>query len=77
MQLSIGTNYSLAVSNDYMIVKATREQPHCYNARQRNVNEFEICTQLNRKAICSLLFIIKKLAAFVGKRDVGAVTATF
>jgi hypothetical protein len=27
MQLSIGTNYSLAVKNDYMIIKATREQP--------------------------------------------------
>ena len=76
MQLSIGTNYSLAVNNDYMIIKATREQPHCYNERQRSVNEFWIYNQLNRKVICSLLFIINRLAAFVGKRDHGAVTAT-
>jgi len=77
MQLSIGTNYLLAVNNDYMIIKATREQPHCYNERQRSVNEFWICKQLNTKVICSLLLIINRLAAFVGKRDRGAVTATF
>jgi hypothetical protein len=77
MQLSIGTNYSLAVNNDYMIIKATQEQPHCYNERQQSVNEFWIWKQLNRKVICLLLFIINGLAAFVGKRDRGAVTATF
>jgi len=77
MQLNIGTNYSLAVNNDYMIIEATREQPHCYNERQRSVNEFRICKQLNRKVICSLLFIINRLPAFVGKRDRGAVTTTF
>jgi hypothetical protein len=77
MQLSIGTNYSLAVNDDYMIIKATWEQPHCYNERQWSVNEFWICKQLNRKVICWLLFIINTLAAFVGKRDYGTVTATF
>jgi len=76
MQLSICTNYSMAVNNDYMIIKAKREQPHCYNERQRSVNEFWICKQLNRKVICSLLFIINRLAALVGKRDRGAVTGT-
>jgi hypothetical protein len=40
MQLSIGTNYSLAVNNDYMIIKATQEQPHWYNEHQWSVNEF-------------------------------------
>jgi len=67
MQLSIGTNSSLAVNNDYMIIEARREEPHCYNQGQRSVNEFWICKQLNRKVICSLLFIINRLAAFVGK----------
>jgi len=77
MQLSIGTNNSLAVNNGYMFIEATREQPHCYNERQQSVNEFWICKQHNRKVICLLLFIINRLAAFVGKRDRGAVTATF
>jgi len=77
MQLSIVTNYLLAVNNDYMIIEETREQPHCYNEHQQSVNEFWICKQLNRKVICLLLFIINRLAAFVGKRDSGAVTATF
>jgi len=77
MQLNIGTNYALAVNNDYMIIEATREQPHCYNERQRSVNEFWIGEQLNRKVICSRLFIINRLPAFVGKINRGAVTATF
>jgi len=77
MQLSIDTNYSLTVNNDYMIVKATREQLHFYNERQRSVNDFWICKHLHWKVICSLLFIFNRLAAFVGKRDCGAVTATF
>jgi len=77
MQLSIGTNYSLAVNNDYTIIKATWEQPNYYNERQPSVNDFWICKQLNWKVISSLLFIINRLAAFVGKRDRGAVTATF
>ena len=76
MQLSIDTNYSLTVNNDYMIIKATREQLHFYNDRQRSINDFWICKQLNWKAICSLLFIINRQAAGVGKRDSGAVTAT-
>jgi len=77
MQLSIGTNYSLAVNNDYMIIKARREQPHCYNERQQSVDDLWICKQLNRKVICSLLFIINRVAAFIGTIDRGAVTATF
>jgi hypothetical protein len=77
MQLIIDTNYSLAVNNDYVIIKATREQPHLYNERQCCVNDFWIYKQLNWKVICSLLFIINRLAAFVGNRDCGAVRATF
>jgi hypothetical protein len=77
MQLSIGTNYSLAVIDDYMIIKATQQQPHCYNNRQRSVKEFWICNQLNRMVSCSLLFKINRLAAFVGKRDCSTVIATF
>ena len=77
MQLSIDTNYSLTVNNDYMIIKATREQLHFYNERQQSINDFWICKQLNWKVICSLLFIFHSLAAFEGKRDRGAVTATF
>jgi len=77
MQLSIGTNYSLAVNIDYMMIKATREQPHFYNERQRSVNDFWICKQLNWKVISMLLFIINRLAAFAGKRECGAVTTTF
>jgi hypothetical protein len=77
MQLSIDTNDSLAVNNDYMIIQVPWEQPHCYNEHQRSVNEFWICKQLNWKVICSLLFMINRLAAFVGKGDRSAVTATF
>jgi len=77
MQLSIETNDSLTVNNDYRIIKVTREQPHFYNERQRSVNDFWICKQLNWKVICSLLFIFNRLAAFVGKGDRSAVTATF
>ena len=77
MQLGIDTNYSLTVNNDYMIIKATREQLHFYNERQRSVNDFWLCKQLNWKVICSLLIIFNRLAAFEGKRDRGAVTATF
>ena len=77
MQLSIDTNYSLTVNNDYMMIKATREQPYFYNERQQSVNDFWICKQLNWKVICSLLFILNRLASLVGKRDSGAVTATF
>jgi hypothetical protein len=76
MQLSIDTNYSLTVNNDYMIIKATEEQLHCYNERQRSVNDFWICKQLNWKVICTLLFIVNRLAAFEGKRDRSAVKAT-
>jgi hypothetical protein len=60
-----------------MIIKATREQLDFYNERPRSVNDFWISKQLNWKVICSLLFIFNRLAAFVGKRDHGAVTATF
>jgi len=77
MQLGIDTNYSLTVNNDYMIIKATQEQLQFYNERQRRVNDFWISKQLNWKVICSLLFIYNRLAAFEGKRDRGAVTATF
>jgi hypothetical protein len=77
MKLSIDTNYFLTVNNDYMIIKATREQLHFYNERQWSVNDFWICKQLNWKVISSLLFIFNRLAAFGGKRDHGAVTATF
>jgi hypothetical protein len=77
MQLSIDTNHSLTVNNDYMIVKATREQLHFYKERFRSVNDFWICKQLNWKVICSLLFIFNRPAGFEGKRDRGAVTATF
>jgi len=58
-------------------MKARREQPLWYNERQQSVNEYWICKQLNRKVICSLLLIIHRLAAFVGKGDCGVVTATF
>jgi hypothetical protein len=77
MQLSSDTNYSLTVNNDYMIIKAGREQIHFYNERQRSVNDFWICKQLHWKVICSLLFIFNRLAAFEGKRDRSPVTATF
>jgi len=77
MQLNIDTNYWLPVNNDYMIIKARREHLHFYNERQRSINDFWICKQLNWKVICSLLFIFNRLAACVGKRDCGAVTATF
>jgi hypothetical protein len=40
MQLSIDTKYSLTVNNDYMIIKATREQLHFYNECQQSVNDF-------------------------------------
>jgi hypothetical protein len=58
-----------------MIIKATQEQPHFYNQRQWSVNDFWLCNQLNWKVICSLLFIIKRQAAYVGKRERGVVTA--
>jgi hypothetical protein len=77
MQLSIDTNYSLTGNNDYMIIKVTQEQLHSHNERQRSVNDFWICNQLNWKVICSLLFIFNRQAAFEGKRDCGTVTATF
>jgi len=77
MQLSIDTNYSFIVNNNYMSIQATREQLHFYNERQWSVNDFWICKQLNRKVICSLLFIFNRQAACAGKRDRGAVTATF
>jgi hypothetical protein len=77
MQLSIDTNCSLAVNNDYMIIKATQEQRHFYNECQRSVNDFWICNQLNWKVICSPLFIINRLAAFVGNRHRGVVTDTY
>jgi hypothetical protein len=77
MQLSIGTNYTLAVNNDCLIIKPTREQPHFCNERQLSVNDFWIRKQLNWKVICSLLFTINRLVAFVGKRDSRGVTATF
>jgi predicted nucleic acid binding AN1-type Zn finger protein len=76
MQLSIVTNYSLALKNDYMTIKATREQSDFYNECQWRGNYFSIRKQLNGKAICSLLFKINRLAASVGTRDRGAVTAT-
>jgi hypothetical protein len=60
-----------------MIIKATREQLHFHNERQRSVNDFWICNQLNWKVICSVLFIFNRKAAFEGKRDRGAVMATF
>jgi hypothetical protein len=77
MQLSIDINYSLTVNNDYMMIKARREQLHFYNEHQQSINDFWICKQLNWKVVCSLLYIFNKLAAFEGRRKRGAVTATF
>jgi hypothetical protein len=77
MQLSIDTNYSLTVNNDYMSIKAIHEQVHFWNERQWSVTDFWICKQLHWKVICLLLFICNRLAAFEGKRDRVAVTATF
>ena len=82
IQLSIHTNYNLAVNNDYMIICTklfTIQQlwGHIYGERHWSVNDFWTGKQLNWEAIYSLLSIIKVLPDVKGKTDSDTVTASF
>jgi len=82
IQLSIHTNYKLAVNNDYMIICTkllTIQQllGHIYRELHWSVNDFWTCKQLDWEAICSLLSKINVLPAFICKTDSDAVTASF
>ena len=52
IQLSIHTNYTLAVNNDYMIIctkllTIQQQLGHVYGERQWSVNNFWSCKQVN------------------------------
>jgi hypothetical protein len=73
MQLSIDTNYSLAVNNDYTIIwtilcSMNQQLRHVYGECESTVNDCWSCKQVNWKASCMLLFITYVLAALIGKR---------
>ena len=81
IQLSIHTNYKLAVNNDCMIICTkllTIQQllGHIYGEGHWSVNDIWTCKQLNWEAICLLLSIINVLPAFIGQTDSDTVTAS-
>ena len=82
MQLSIHTNYKLAVNNNNMIIctkllTIQQRLGHIYGEPHWSVNDFWTCKQLNWEGICLLLSIINVLPAFIGETDSDTRTATF
>jgi len=82
MQLSIPTNYKLAVNSDNMIIctKLLTIQEllgHIYGKLHGRVNDVWTGKRLNWEAICSLLSMINVLPAFIGKPDSDTVSASF
>jgi len=80
MQLSIHTNYKLAVNNDNMIICTkllTIQQllGHIYGERQWRINDFSTCKQRNWEAICLLMSITNVSAVFIRKGESDIVTA--
>jgi hypothetical protein len=72
MQLSIDTNYTLAVNNKYMIICTKlcyiKEQlEHFYGECESSVNNCWSCESVNWNVSCMLLFITYVLAACIGK----------
>jgi len=82
IQLSIHTNYKLAVNNEYMIIctkllTIQQRLGHIYRERHWSVNNIWSWKQLNWETICSLLSILNVLPAFIGITDSDTVTASF
>jgi len=80
MQLSIDTNYTLAVNNDYMIVctkwlSIKQQLEHGYGECEWSINDFWTSKWDNWKASGMLLFITHVLAALIGKRKSDTDTA--
>jgi len=82
MHLSIHTNDTLAVNNNYMIMGSKlltvqQQLEPVQGEGQRSINYFRSFKYGNWKLICLVLFINNTLAAFIGKRQSNTVTPPF